>query len=139
MVIRMSYLGITLLALVLLLPGCASRRSPELSDECADIATTGQFNVLTLNGLFDAPAVERAKSWADVDRIHTLLGTSDNARDLQRVQNERGANPYELHVACENQGLTGADHGQYDLESLPLHAALLNLPADRVRDGFRMD
>jgi hypothetical protein len=57
----MSYLGITLLALALLLPGCASRQSPELSDECADIATTGQFNVLTLNRLFDAPVVERPK------------------------------------------------------------------------------
>jgi maltose 6'-phosphate phosphatase len=121
--IRMSQLGITFLALVLLLQGCASKRSSELSAECADIATTGQLNVLTLNGLFDAPAAERAKGWADVaqfavtnnvhvlllqeavmtdvDRIQALLGTSDSARDLQRVLNERSADPYELRVAWE--------------------------------------
>jgi maltose 6'-phosphate phosphatase len=121
--IRMSHLGITLLALVLLLPGCASKRPQELAAECTDVATTGQLNVLTLNGLFDIPAAERKKSWADiaqfvvannvhvlllqeavmtdVDRIHTLLGTSDSARDLQLVLNERSADPYELRVAWE--------------------------------------
>jgi maltose 6'-phosphate phosphatase len=121
--IRMSHLGITLLALGLFLPGCASKRPPALSVECADMASTGQLNVLTLNGLFDTPAAERKKSWADiaqfavtnnvhvlllqeavmtdVDQIHTLLGTSDSARDLQLILNERSADSYELHVAWE--------------------------------------
>jgi maltose 6'-phosphate phosphatase len=120
--IRMSYLGI-LLSLLLFIPGCASKRPPALSAECADIALTGQLNVLTLNQPFDTPAVERKKSWADiaqfavtnnvhalllqeavmtdVDTIHTLLGTSDSARDLQLALNERSADPYELHMAWE--------------------------------------
>ena len=37
----------------------------------------------------------------DIDNIHTLLGTSDSARDLQLVLSERSADPYELHVAWE--------------------------------------
>ena len=120
--IRMSHLGI-LLSLMLFIPGCASKRPPALSAECADIALTGQLNVLTLNQPFDTPAAERKKSWADIaqfavtnnihvlllqeavmtdiDNIHTLLGTSDSARDLQLVLNERSADPYELHVAWE--------------------------------------
>jgi hypothetical protein len=54
--IPMSHLAATLLALALILPGCASRRPPELPPGCMDIANTGQLNVLTLNVLFDAPA-----------------------------------------------------------------------------------
>ena len=122
MSIRMSHLGI-FLSLILFIPGCAFKRPPALFAECADIALTGQLNVLTLNQPFDTPAAERRKSWADiaqfaltnnvhvlllqeavmtdVDRIRTLLGTSDSARDLQLVLNERSTDPYELHVAWE--------------------------------------
>jgi maltose 6'-phosphate phosphatase len=119
----LSHLGMTMLALVVLFSGCASTRPQELSADCPDIATTGQLNVLTLNTLYDAPAGVRAKSWADitqfavanhvhvlllqeavltdVEQIQTLLGTSDSARDLQRVLNERSAEPYELREAWE--------------------------------------
>jgi maltose 6'-phosphate phosphatase len=121
--VRLSYLGILMLALVLIIPGCASKRPPPLSAECGDIATTGQLNILTLNQPFDTPAAERKKSWADiaqyavtnnvhvfllqeavmtdVEHIRALLGTSDSARDLQLVLNERGAEPYELNVMWE--------------------------------------
>lgn len=118
-----NHLGITLLTLVLLFSGCASKRPQELSAACPDIAKTGQLNVLTLNTLYDATAALRTKSWADiaqfavannvhvlllqealltdVDQIQRLLGTSDSARDLQLILNERSPEPYELREAWE--------------------------------------
>ncbi|HRC43052.1 MAG TPA: hypothetical protein PLT27_03285 [Nitrospira sp.] len=125
MMIRLfrNQLGITLLTLVLLFSGCASKPPQELSAACPDVAKTGQLNVLTLNTLYDAPAAVRTKSWADiaqfavannvhvlllqealltdVDQIQQLLGTSDSARDLQRILNARSPEPYELRVAWE--------------------------------------
>jgi endonuclease/exonuclease/phosphatase family metal-dependent hydrolase len=108
---------------VLLPAGCASKRPQEPMADCPDIAATGQLNVLVLNTLYDAPATVRQKSWtdvaefaaankvhvlllqeavlSDVDHIQQLLGTSDSARDLQRVLNERSSEPYELRVAWE--------------------------------------
>lgn len=111
------------IAFVLLLSGCASKRPQQPMAECPDIAGTGQLNVLTLNLLYDAPAAVRQRTLndiaqfavthkvhllllqeavlSDVDRLQALLGTSDSARDLQRVLNERSAEPYELRVAWE--------------------------------------
>lgn len=113
----------TLLIVVFLFAGCASKRPQEPMADCPDIATTGQLNVLVLNTLYDAPASLRAKTWtdiaefsaankvhvlliqeavlSDVDHIQKLLGTSDSARDLQRVLNARSSEPYELRVAWE--------------------------------------
>ncbi len=90
---------------------------------CGDVAKTGQLNVLTLNMLFDAPAQARHNSWvdianfasannvhvlflqegvlSDVDRIQRLLGTSNSARDLQQILNQRAAEPYNLRIAWE--------------------------------------
>lgn len=118
-----NHLGITMLALVMLFSGCASKRTQELSSDCPDIGKTGQLNVLTLNTLYDAPAAVRTKSWGDitqfavannvhvlllqealltdVDQVRQLLGTSDSARDLQRTLNERSLEPYELREAWE--------------------------------------
>jgi maltose 6'-phosphate phosphatase len=111
------------MALMMLALGCASKRSEAPVAGCPDIAATGQLNLLTLNMLYDAPASIRQKAWndiaafavsnkvhllllqeavlSDVDRIQQLLGTSDSARDLQRVLNERSPEPYELTVAWE--------------------------------------
>ena len=118
-----NYSWIVLLSLVLVLQSCASKRQPPLSAECPDVSKTGQLNVLTLNTLFDAPAAVREKSWTDiaqfavannvhalllqeavltdVDRLQKLLGTSDSARDLQRVLNQHSPEPYDLRVAWE--------------------------------------
>lgn len=119
----LRHLAMTLLALALVFPGCASKRSPEPSPGCTDIANTGHLNVLTLNVLYDLPAAVREKSWADiaqfamannvhvlfiqeavmtdVEPIEKLLGTSDSARDLQRALNGVSPKPYELSVAWE--------------------------------------
>jgi maltose 6'-phosphate phosphatase len=119
----MKRLAFAVIALGLVCSGCASKRSQEPVADCPDIATTGRLNVLTLNTLYDAPASIRQKAWndiaefavaqkihvlmlqeavlSDVDRIQKLLGTSDSARDLQRVLNERSSEPYELRVAWE--------------------------------------
>lgn len=108
---------------IFLLAGCVSKRPQEPIADCPDIAATGQLNVLVLNTVYDAPAAVREKSWtdvaefsaankvhvlllqeavlSDVDHIQKLLGTSDSARDLQRVLNERSSEPYELRVAWE--------------------------------------
>jgi maltose 6'-phosphate phosphatase len=118
------HLSMGLLALALVVPGCATPRVQPLPADCPDIAETGRLNILTLNGLYDAPAAIRAKGWTDiaqfavannvhvlmlqeavltdVDRLQALLGTADSARDLQRVLNERSADPYELRVAWES-------------------------------------
>jgi maltose 6'-phosphate phosphatase len=118
-----NHLWFILLALVLLVSGCTSKRPQEPSADCPDIARTGQLNVLTLNTMYDASAAVRTKSWADiaqfvvannvhvlllqealltdVDQIQQLLGTSDSARDLQRVLNKRSPEPYELREAWE--------------------------------------
>ncbi|WP_447987086.1 endonuclease/exonuclease/phosphatase family protein [Nitrospira sp. Nam74] len=120
---RLNYSLIVMFGLIVVLPGCASKGGPVLSAGCPDIAKTGQLNVLSLNTLFDAPAAIREKSWTDiaqfavannvhvlllqeavltdVDRIQKLLGTSDSARDLQRVLNQRSAEPYDLRFAWE--------------------------------------
>jgi maltose 6'-phosphate phosphatase len=111
------------MAIIILALGCVSKRPEAPLAACPDIATTGQLNVLTLNLLYDAPASIREKAWneiaafavsnkvhvlllqeavlSDVDRIQKLLGTSDSARDLQRVLNDRSPEPYELKVAWE--------------------------------------
>jgi maltose 6'-phosphate phosphatase len=111
------------ISLIILMHGCASQRPQQPVANCPDIASTGQLNVLTLNLLYDAPASTRAKAWtniaqfaithnvhvlllqeavlSDVDHIQDILGTSDSARDLQRVLNERSVDPYELRVAWE--------------------------------------
>jgi hypothetical protein len=114
---------VSLLALAFALPGCASKRSEVSISGCGDVAKTGQLNVLTLNMLFDAPAQARHNSWvdianfasannvhvlflqegvlSDVDRIQRLLGTSNSARDLQQILNQRAAEPYNLRIAWE--------------------------------------
>lgn len=91
---------------------------------CQDIAKTGQLNVLTLNTLFDLPAALRAPSMAainqfakennvhvlllqeavatDVHQLQLLLGTSNSARDLQRILNQANPEPYELFEAWES-------------------------------------
>ena len=121
--LRLNHPGKIGLVLVLVLSGCASKPSPQPSATCPDIAETGQLNVLTLNLLYDAPAAARAKSWdaiaqfavannvhvlllqeavmTDVEQIQRLLGTSDSARDLQRILNERSTEPYDLREAWE--------------------------------------
>jgi maltose 6'-phosphate phosphatase len=118
------HLSMGLLALALVAPGCATPRVQPLPADCPDIAETGRLNILTLNGLYDAPAAIRAKGWTDiaqfavannvhvlllqeavltdVDRLQELLGTSDSARDFQRILNERSAEPYGLRVAWES-------------------------------------
>jgi maltose 6'-phosphate phosphatase len=114
---------VALLTILLISFGCASKRSQVSMADCPDIAETGKLNMLTLNVLYDAPAAIRQKAWtditefavshkvhvlllqevvlSDVDRIQKLLGTSDSARDLQRLLNERSSEPYELRVAWE--------------------------------------
>lgn len=111
------------IALLILWSGCAFKRPQQQTVSCPDIATAGRLNVLTLNLLYDMAAFARQQTWSDiaqfavahnvhvlllqeavlsdVDRIQKLLGTSDSARDLQRVLNERSSEPYELRVAWE--------------------------------------
>ena len=122
--ILMSQVGIALLVVALAHPGCASRRPAEQPPGCTDIANTQQFNILTLNVLYDAPSTVRERSWAeiaqfavannvhvilvqeavmtDVGRLADLLGTSDSARDFQRVLNGVSLEPYDLRVAWES-------------------------------------
>jgi maltose 6'-phosphate phosphatase len=114
--------AVVLMTTMIALSGCASKR-PAIPASCPDIARTGQLNVLTLNVLYDAPASVRQQTFndiakfaiaqkvhvlllqeavlTDVTRIQDLLGTSDSARDLQRVLNARSDEPYDLRVVWE--------------------------------------
>ncbi len=152
------HLSMGLVTLALVAPGCATPREQPLSADCPDIAETGRLNILTLNGLYDAPAAIWAKRWTDiaqfavannvhvlmlqeavltdVDRIQELLGTSDSARDFQRILNERSAEPYEPTRRLGKRRPVRLVHGQCDAESLQHHAPLCRVLADRVGGGF---
>ena len=77
--VRMSHLGIVLLALAFVIASCASRPSTPPVAGCADVASTGQLNILTLNVVYDAAARDRQRSWAEIARfaaannVHVLL------------------------------------------------------------------
>jgi hypothetical protein len=85
-------LSIGLLALALVVSGCVAKRVQPLPADCPDIAETGRLNVLTLNGLYDAPAAIRAKSWTDVaqfavaNHVHVLLLQEAVLTDIGRLQ-----------------------------------------------------
>jgi endonuclease/exonuclease/phosphatase family metal-dependent hydrolase len=107
---------------MIILSGCASKRAG-VPVSCPDIAQTGRLNVLTLNMLYDVPAAARQQTFndiaetavanqvhvlllqeavlSDVDRIQDILGTSNSARELQRVLNGQSEEPYDLRVVWE--------------------------------------
>ena len=113
------------IALMMAVLSCTSEQpDPEPVAGCQDIRQAGQLNILTLNTVFDAPAAVRQKSWTDIaqyavrnnvhvlliqeavftdiDRLQNLLGTSNSARDLQRILNQESSEPYDLRVAWES-------------------------------------